>query len=106
MNLKSGLKMKSEGKVQKEIMEWIVSQGHMVHKIMKANENGYPDLIICWDGVYVTCEVKREEFYKNPEKQMSAWQHKQKNKIERHNGKFVCAATLEQFKDFANATLS
>ena len=91
--------MKAESVVQTEIIKFVKSQGQYVFKVMKANMNGVHDLIICWDGQFISCEVKAEKFSRNPSKQMSAWQHKQMDNVRASKGISMCVASLEQFID-------
>ena len=98
--------MKPEKDVQTEIMKYAQSKGWKVAKVMKANTNGFPDLVMCVKGLYVECEVKAERFEKDPEKQMSPWQHKHKALTEDADGIFICAASLEQFKSKLKDNLS
>jgi len=97
--------MKSEKEVQTEILKYVTSKGGYVVKVMRASSNGVADLLICIRGIFVACEVKAEKYYKNPEKQMSAWQHKHADMVRASNGLFVCPASLEQFKDFLEDNL-
>ena len=98
--------MKAEKEVQTEIIKYARSKGWKVDKVMKANSNGFPDLVMCVKGLYVACEVKREQFVKDPEKQMSMWQHRHKDMTVEAEGIFICAASLEQFKDKLKKELS
>ena len=91
--------MKSEKEVQAEIVKHITAKGGYVVKIMRANINGCPDLLCCLNSLFVGVEVKAEKF-KNPEKQMSPWQHKHKNMIREANGHFVCVSSLDAFIDY------
>ncbi len=97
--------MKSEKEVQKEIIKYVKANGGWIIKVLRANENGCPDLLIAINGIFVGCEVKAERFENNPEKQMSPWQHKHKNMILASASYFVCAASLEQFKDYLEDSL-
>ena len=97
--------MKSEKEVQTEIIKAVKASNGYVVKIMRANTNGCPDLIISLDGVFVGCEVKAERYHANPEKQMSAWQHKHKQQIQDSNSLFCCVASLEQFKTYLSDNL-
>ena len=97
--------MKSEKEVQTEIIKYVHSNGGYVVKVLRGNSSGIPDLLIAINGIFVGCEVKAERFENNPEKQMSAWQHKHKNMILASASYFVCAASLEQFKDYLEDSL-
>ena len=96
---------KSEKDVQTDIIKAVKASNGYVIKVMRGNTSGIPDLIISLDGVFVGCEVKAERYVKNPENQMSAWQHKHKQQIQDSNSLFCCVASLEQFKAFLGDNL-
>lgn len=52
--------MKSESKIQKEIIDYLEKQGYYVIKIVRANKIGVADLAVCVDGKYIAIEVKAE----------------------------------------------
>ncbi len=88
--------MKSEARVQSEIIKYIKSHGGWVIKTIRVNENGCPDLLACIAGQFYGIEVKAEKFSKDPYKQASPYQKKQLESIENAGGVSICAATLEQ----------
>ena len=88
--------MKSEARVQSEIIKYIKSHGGWVIKTIRVNENGCPDLLACIDGQFYGIEVKAEKFSNDPYKQASPYQKKQLESIEKAGGISICAATLEQ----------
>ncbi len=94
--------MKSENIVQREIIDYIKDHGGWIIKVMKANENGCPDLLACVPykdfGLFVAVEVKAEQFVSNPWAHASAWQKKQINKIEQAQGLSMCVASLSQYQ--------
>jgi hypothetical protein len=90
--------MKRESAVQLEIVKYIRSIGGWVIKVMRANENGCPDLLACIDGQFIGCEVKAEEHERNPYGKTSAWQKKQLKGIGDAGGIAMCVASLDQFK--------
>ena len=99
------MNFKPERDVQKDIIKYVRKSGGYVANIHRATPNGTPDLIISLDGVFVGCEVKAERYHNNPEKQMSAWQHKHKQQIQDSNSLFCCVASLEQFKTYLSDNL-
>jgi len=100
------MKVLSEKDVQTQITKYVTSKGGYVVKVLRANSNGVADLLMCLNsGIFVACEVKAEKYYKNPEKQMSAWQHKHADMVRASNGLFVCPSSLQQFKDFLEDNL-
>jgi len=48
----------SESKIQSDIIKWLKSEGYYVIKVIRANENGVPDIIFCKDGKFCAIEVK------------------------------------------------
>ncbi len=98
--------MQSEKEVQTDIIKFVQKRGGYIVKIIKGNSSGISDLIACIDnGIFIGIEVKAERFYKDPEKQMSAWQHKHKKMVTDANGLFVCVATLGQLIDYLEDNL-
>lgn len=89
---------KSEKQVQSDIMKYVRSYGHYCIKVMKANENGVSDLLMCIDGAFIACEVKAEKFVKDPWKQASEWQKLQLTRVADAGGVGIVVASLEQFK--------
>ena len=92
--------MQSEKQVQTDIIKYVKKHNGYVIKVIKGNSDGISDLIIGLDGLFIGCEVKAERFINNPEKAMSAWQHKHKDMIRAAGSLFVCCASLSQFEDF------
>ena len=51
----------SESQIQADILRWLESQeGLWCCKVVSANRNGVPDILVCVDGVFLALEVKRE----------------------------------------------
>ncbi len=48
----------NESKVQAKIIKFVKERGGYVARIMKASKKGVPDLIICYKGYFIGCEVK------------------------------------------------
>ena len=92
-------KTKLEKVVQKEIIQYVKANDNWVIKVIVANENGCPDLIISWEGYFIGCEVKAERFAAAPEKQLSSQQKRQLARIDERGGVSCCVATLDQFKE-------
>ena len=65
---------------------------------MKGNENGISDLLMCIDGLFVSCEVKAEKYVKDPWKEASPWQKLQLKRVQDAGGHVCVVASLEQFK--------
>ena len=90
---------KPEKQVQSEIMKYVRKAGHYCIKVMKANENGVSDLLMCIDGRFIACEVKAEKYEPDPWKQASAWQKLQITRVQEADGIGMVVASLEQFKE-------
>lgn len=52
--------MKSEKKVQTEILDWLKSIGAYSIKTIKSNRNGIVDIYCCFEGRFIAIEVKKE----------------------------------------------
>lgn len=49
----------SEQKLQKQIIDWLKTNGYWVVKVIVANRSGIPDIIACSpQGLFVAIEVK------------------------------------------------
>ena len=90
---------KPEKQVQSEIMKFVRKGGWYCIKVMKANENGVSDLLMCIDGRFISCEVKAEKFESDPYKQASAWQLLQIKRVQEAYGIGMVVASLDQFKE-------
>ena len=53
--------MKSEQKIQKEIMDYLKERGAYTVKTMVTNSNGVPDILCCHNGDFFAIEVKKED---------------------------------------------
>ena len=89
---------KPEKQVQSEIMKYVRSYGWYCVKIIKGNENGISDLLMCIAGKFISVEVKAEKFVNDPWKQASAWQKVQLARVQQAGGQATVVASLEQFK--------
>lgn len=90
--------MKPEKEVQTEIKDFVKEIGGYVIKVIKANETGVHDLLICIEGKFISCEVKAERFEGNPLKQASSWQKRHLSLVLEAKGIAMVVSTLEQFK--------
>ena len=52
--------MKSESKIQSEILELLKLRGCWIVKTIKSNRKGIPDVIACYKGLFIAVEVKKE----------------------------------------------
>ena len=53
-------KLKAESVVQADILKLLKLRGAKTIKVIRANEKGVSDIIICYKGFYVAIEVKSE----------------------------------------------
>ena len=91
---------KPEKQVQSEIMKAVKKEGWYCIKVIKGNENGISDLLMCTNnGLFVSCEVKAEKFESDPYKQASPWQLLQIKRVQDAEGIGMVVASLEQFKE-------
>jgi penicillin-binding protein-related factor A (putative recombinase) len=89
----------NESDVQKAIIKWLKSEDAWIIKVIVANERGCPDLICCYNGLFVAIEVKSPKFIKDPLKAASAWQKRHLAKIKKAKGIALCVASLDEVKD-------
>ena len=90
---------KAEKVVQTDIMKLVKSLGWYCIKVIKATEKGVSDLLMCIEGLFISCEVKAEKYESDPYKQASAWQKLQIKRIQDAKGIGMVVASLEQFKE-------
>lgn len=94
---------KAEKVVQKEIIDCIRANAGYAIKVIKGNDDGINDLILCIPvdniGVFISCEVKAERYWRDPLKQASARQKKHIQMVRDAKGISMCVASLEQFKE-------
>lgn len=48
----------SEQQIQRKIIELIEARGGYVVKVISASRSGVPDLLVCFDGMFIGLEVK------------------------------------------------
>jgi len=48
----------NESKIQTKIIKFVKERGGYVARVMKASKKGVPDLLICYRGRFIGCEVK------------------------------------------------
>ena len=82
--------MKSEARVQTEIMNYLEDKGCYVIKIVRANKQGVSDLAVCHDGKFICIEVKAEGKRKNTTK----WQEFHLNLVKMSGGKAFVADSV------------
>ena len=97
--------MKSESKIQKEVLELLKSYNCWVVKTIKSNRKGIPDLIICLNGLFVAIELKKEGL---GWEDATPLQLLELNKIKKAGGFSLVSSDLkeiERFLDNINKTL-
>ena len=58
-------KVPLESTLQRKISKYLESLGCYVVKVVVANKTGVPDLVFCYDGKFMACEVKRKGLKRN-----------------------------------------
>ena len=82
--------------VQKQISDYLESQGYWVVKTISTNRNGTPDLLCCSpNGRFVAIEVKAPGKLST----VSKLQHYQINRINETGGLAFAADSLEKVKE-------
>lgn len=84
----------SEATIVKQIKEYCKQCGAYVVKYhgSEYSESGTPDLLICYKGVFIGCEVKV------PGKSPTALQHQKLRDIEKAGGIAIWCQSLDDFK--------
>jgi len=59
------MKKVAEKVIQKEILDYLKSEGYYVIKVVVANVSGVPDILFCRDGKFCAIEVKATGKKKN-----------------------------------------
>ena len=78
---------KTEQQLQKEIVNYLETQGYYVVKVVRANKSGVPDVLFCKDGKFCAIEVKR----KGKKSNVTELQKKHLNMINASGGKAIVA---------------
>ena len=91
-----GFEMKSEAKIQAEILAYIRTELRWKMwgcKVIVSNERGVPDIIACRDGKFVAIEVKK------PGQQLTQIQQAQLSRIFQVGGSAYVVHSLDEFKE-------
>ena len=85
----------AESATQKKVIDWIRSQGQYVVNIHghEMQERGIPDLLCCWDGLFVAIELKE------PGKEPDAIQQYHLEGIVKAKGYALVAVSLEEVQE-------
>ena len=85
----------AESATQKKVIEWIRSEGQYVVNIHghEMQERGIPDLLCCWDGLFIGIELKE------PGEEPDAIQQYHLNNIASANGYAMIAHSLEDVQE-------
>lgn len=84
-------KKRDEKSVENEIKAYIKERGGLCYKIHGGDlyqENGIPDLLCCWNGLFFGIEVK------DPQGKPSAMQLAQGTRIKKAGGHFIIATSV------------
>lgn len=85
--------MKSESKIQKEILDYLHSQGAWTVKTIQCNKAGVCDILACMDGRFIALEVKTEIG------KASALQERTIKQINHAGGIAAIVRSVEEVKD-------
>jgi len=86
----------TETRLQKKILDFLLSIGAWTVKVQSANKTGVPDILCCYRGLFIAIELKRP----SRKAEGSALQEYQIRKIKEAGGRAFVAnnlATVEQF---------
>ena len=88
--------MPSEQKIQNDIKTLIENRGGYVVKVVTATKAGVPDLLVCYNGLFIGIEVKRPATKTN----VSKLQQYNLQKIIDCGGRSLVAWEVEQVEEF------
>lgn len=91
MASKSYYEKRREKEIENEIKAYIKERGGLCYKIHGGDlyqENGIPDLLCCWGGLFFGIEVK------DPQGKPSAMQLAQGARIKKAHGHFIIATSV------------
>ena len=85
----------AESATQKKVIDWIRSEGQYVVNIHghEMQERGIPDLLCCWDGLFVAIELKE------PGKEPDAIQQYHLEQVVKAKGYALVAVSLEEVQE-------
>jgi len=86
-----------EKEIESEIKQFIKRNGGLCYKIHGGDlyqENGIPDLLCCWKGLFFGIEVK------DPQGKPSVIQLAQGARIKKAGGHFLIAKSVQDVKDY------
>ena len=58
----------TEQRIQKKIVDYLLTQGCYIVKVISASKAGVPDILGCYEGVFFAIEVKTPQTKKNVSK--------------------------------------
>ena len=94
---KSYYKERKEKKIENEIKKYITEHGGLCYKIHGGDlyqENGIPDLLCCWSGLFFGIEVK------DPGGKATPIQLVQGSRIKKAGGHFIIATSVQDVIDY------
>lgn len=89
--------MQNEKAIENSIKKYITEHGGLCYKIHGGDlyqENGIPDILACWGGLFFGIEVK------DPKGKPSAIQLVQGARIQKAKGHFILAYSLQDVIDY------
>ena len=97
MGNKSYYEKRREKEIENEIKAYIAAHGGLCYKIHGGDlyqENGIPDLLCCWGGLFFGIEVK------DPQGKPSAIQLAQGARIKKAKGHFIIATSVQDVQRY------
>ena len=91
----------TEQRIQKKIVDYLLSQGCYIVKVISASKAGIPDILGCYEGVFFAIEVKTPQTRKN----VSKLQDYNLNQIRVAGGQSLVAWDVEMVEDFIQGLL-
>ena len=81
-----------ESKIQRDIRKYLQSEGAYCVKYHGSNytERGVPDILCCWNGMFIGIETKRP----NHEKEQTEYQKIHERNIQKANGIYILATSV------------
>lgn len=92
--------MLSEQKIQKQILDYLESIGAYTIKVVTANKSGVPDIQACYQGRWISIEVKQ------PGKQPDPLQYHHLSQVQKAEGLATWATSVDQVKQFIQANFN
>jgi len=91
----------TEQQIQKKITTYLESQGCYVVKVISASKSGVPDILACYEGVFIGIEVKKPSTINT----VTKLQEYNLDKIREADGHSLVAWNVEMVEEFLSGVL-